>query len=380
MPVSRRTHSLLRLLPLGLLLAVGCSNKLDQAAKARVFSPEEPTPDIQRAGESLQVADAATDGAVWDRLWRMDRLEVTHRIGSHRAHGTAHFKWTLGDHVVDLGEDQLFETDTAGYFHATETNTQDSGLEFIWTEGKAYARNRYGPFHERRTDRAQQDTVREQATSALRTVFELCGRRLHGSPAGPGHFNGRAGTRFTLSLGPAWGPLDDSLVPPPVFGQARTGPHDPLKAGPDPDTAHRLAFDSHEEPVRVSGEILVDDSGVIVKANLKSRFQMFEKGAAAPALLDLEVTYELEPKAGVKIAAPKDVVSLKLPHVVNDPLWFTRTNGATAVHDEEEEREKKIEEGRTEEEAPGSTRSQKQVPPPAKLPPPRRTADQPAKP
>lgn len=380
MPASPWSDLLPRVVAVALVLAAGCSNKLDQAAKARIFSPEEPAADIQRAAESIQVPDAASDGALWDRLWRMDRLEVTHRIGAHRAHGTVHFKWSLGDREVALGEEQLFETDAAGDFHATSTNTQDGGLEFIWTDGKAYARNRFGPFHERRTDRAQQDTVREQATSALRTAFELFGRRLHGTAAGTGHSNGHSGTRFTLSLGPAWGPVDDSTAPPPVYGQTRATPHDPLKPGPDADTAHRLAFDQHEEPVRVSGEILVDESGVILKASLKSHFQMFEKGAKTPALLDLDITYDLEPKSAITIAAPKDIVALKLPHVVNDPLWFTRANAAAPAHDEEDEKDSRIEEGRADDETPSSIRTTKVVPPPAKLLPPRRTTDHPAKP
>lgn len=331
--------------------ALGCGNKLDEAAKARVLRPEDPPPDVQRAAQALDIDDAATDGALWDRLWRMDRLEVTRRIGAHKAHGTVHFKWTLGDRAVELTETQALETDASGQFHASVMNDQDTGFEFIWTGAKAYAKARYGAYHERRIDRAQQDSIRDQATSALPTVYELFQHRLHASIAGDGRFAGRDGTRFTLALGSTWGPKATSEPPAPVYGLVRDGEKGELHPGPDADTARRLAFLRHEEPEKVYGEILVDRTGVILKANLRARFKMAEESRGSPAILELDLSYELEPKA-VAIAPPKDVVALKLPHAVNDPLWFLRSAPAAAAHDEEEERESRLEDSAADDAAP----------------------------
>jgi hypothetical protein len=327
------------------LLAGGCSNKLDQAARQRVFSPEDPSADIQRANEDLKVADAASDGALWSRLWKMDRLEATHRIGGHRSKANVHFKWTRNGRTVELTEDQVFETQKDGSFHATVTNDQDSGFEYVWANGHAFSRGRYGPFHERRTDRAQQDSFRDQGTSALRTVFGLFQRRLHGATLG----DSSKGTRFALSLGDPWGPAAPADLTKPVYGMARVPGKDGLQPGPDEDTARRLELDNLEEPTKVNGEILVDDSGVILKANVKAKFKVAPAQNAAPAMLEVEVTYDLKEDEKVHISPPTDVVTMKLPHAVNDPLWFTHSG--SAAHDEEDEVDAKVDE-RADDEAP----------------------------
>ena len=204
--------------------------------------------------------------------------------------------------------------------------------------GKAFARGRYGPFHVRRTDRAQQDAFRDLATSAVRTVFGLCKRRLHGTAAGTSQLRGRPVTRYSLALGPAWGPQDHNDSPPPIFGQARMPGKDGLRPGPDEDTAHRLELDEREEPEKVSGEISVDRSGVIVKGSIKARFKVPEPQPHSGAALELEVTYELQPGAQ-PIEAPKDVLTMKLPHAVNDPLWFTASNAAAPAKEDEEDQD-----------------------------------------
>ncbi len=355
-------------------LALACSSRTDQAARNRIFSPEEPPSDVQRAAEPIQVDDAGTDGAVWSRIWRMERLEVTHRIGPHKAHATIHFKWSRAGRVVELTEEQSFETNAEGEFDAIDTNDQDSGFEYVWAGGKAYARSRYGSFHPRRTDRAQQDVVREDATSGLRTVFGLLRREAHGSPAGTHDAAGRPATRLLLSLGNSWGPEAPADMFHPTYGLAREPGKDALHPGPDEDTARRLELDTREQPERLSGEIEVDPSGVILQAVVRAQFKVPEPGSDG-ARLDLDLNYTLLPDVSVTISAPKDVVMAKLPHAVNDPLWFTRTSGASAREEEEEEaRDSRIEEGR-DEEAPTGTRAPTKVPPPPeKLPAPRRTA------
>src|SRR4051794_13007623 len=117
-------------MPRALFLAIAlaaCSDPADRAAKARIFSPEEPAPDVQRAQQKIAVSEASTNAAVWARIWRMDRLEATRRLGGHRATTTSTWKWTRGSRIVTLVEDARFETDATGNFHSTLTNDQDAG-------------------------------------------------------------------------------------------------------------------------------------------------------------------------------------------------------------------------------------------------------------
>ncbi len=363
----------LRVTVLVALVALACSNKLDQAAKARIFSPEEPPSDLQRAAETLPIDKLVTDGAVWSRVWQMDRLEVTHRIGPHKAHASVHFRWTRAGRTVELTEDQSFETSADGQFHATLTNDQDSGFEYVWAGGKAYARGRYGSFHMRRTDRAQQDAVREQATGALATVFRLLRRRAHASAAGSHEAAGRPAERFLLSLGAPWGPEEPHDATRAVYGQSRESGKEGLHPGPDEDTARRLELDALEEPQQLSGEIVVDPSGVILTCVVRAQFTVPEPTSGG-ATLELDANYNLLPQSTLTITPPKDVVTVKLPHAVNDPLWFTRSS-ATAKEDEEEDKDSRVEE-RTDDEGPSPARqAPSKVPPPAdKLPAPHRSS------
>jgi hypothetical protein len=321
---------------LGLAVAACNSSSTDQAAKARIFSPEEPAIDVRRAAESIDVDAAATDGDIWARLWRMDRMEATRRIGGHRATSKVNFKWTRAGKTVELNEEALLEVDADGQFHATLTNDQDAGLEFIWVNGQAFAKGRYGEYRARRTDRGQQNTIREEASSALRTVFDLLGRRLHGSPSGSATVAGRQGKRFTLSLGEPWGPAEvKPKTVAPVFGKVRTAGKDvedeatdggtrdsKFAPGPDEQTARRLEFAERQTPEAVSGDVVIDEkASVILRSNVKARFKVPEANGEG-AVLTVSVTYNVEPAASLAIAPPKNVTAPRLPHAVVNPLWF----------------------------------------------------------
>ena len=54
-PPLRTRLFLLSALSLALVAAAGCSNRLDQAAKSRIFSPEEPAADVRRASEEVDI-------------------------------------------------------------------------------------------------------------------------------------------------------------------------------------------------------------------------------------------------------------------------------------------------------------------------------------
>jgi hypothetical protein len=267
-----------------LALLAGCTDKVDRLAKERIFSPEEPAAELQRAKAPLAVKDAATDPAVFKRLLTMDRLEATRRLGGHRATTTLRLKWTRAGRTVTLAEEDRLQIDAEGRFRATSTNDEDAGLEVVWVDGKAFARSRYGPFRTRRIDRAQQDEWRNQATPGLATTYALFGRRLRLAPLGSGTRGGRPGERFSFVLGEPWGEPDARAdVPPVSFGQQRIAGEEGLKAGPDADTARRLDFEQRRVPESVSGELFVDEAtGVVLQASARSRRRRMPSPASPP--------------------------------------------------------------------------------------------------
>ena len=331
--------------PVAVVASLACTEKVNKAAKQRIFSPEEPAADVQLANEPISVSSAASDPAVWARLWRMDRREVTHRIGAHRASAKVNFKWVRGEHVVALAEEYQFETDTEGQFHAVITNDQDSGLEFVWVGGKAFAKRRYGAYRTHLTDREQQDQWRDEATSALRTAFDLYDRRLRPTAGGAVTNHGRELQHFGLTLGEPWGPAEKTKdQPKPVYGFFRPAGKEGLEPGPDPDTAKRAEMDKRV-PDTATGSIDVDvNAAVVMKGNLKGKFHVPAPNGQVGATLELDISYELTPAATIAIAPPDNVVQARLPHVVNDPLWFMGGTAAKDVDDEDR--------GKTPDEAP----------------------------
>lgn len=309
------------------ILASGCTSEADRAAKARIFSPEDPSPDLLKAAEELDVAQASSDPALWTRLLHMDRLESTRRIGGHEAKSQVKFNWTRAKEVVSLTENYAFATDANGHFTTTITNDQDAGLEFVWAEGRAFARSRYGPFRERRIDRAQHDAWRNRATGSLREVFDLYEGRLKALPKGKAEHRGRSALRFAFLLEDNSGqalPVDNA--PPRLFPKVPNASGE-LVTGPDDDTARRIAFAQHKVPQSASGHVLVDEAtGVVLEAHLKGTFMVPDQSngdqPGPAARLEVSVDFEITPKANVKISPPTDVASTAIPHGLQDPLGF----------------------------------------------------------
>lgn len=312
---------------LALLMAGGCTAEEDRAAKARIFSAEDPSPDLLRAAEVLDVTQASSDPTVWTRLLHMDRLESTRRIGAHQTQAQVKFHWSRDKEDVKLAEKYEFVTDAAGHFKTTIENDQDAGLEFVWAQGRAFARSRYGPFRERRIDRAQHDAWRNRATGSLREVFDLFDGRLNARAKGPGKHQGRTAQRFAFVLEDQSGlaPVVDNL-PPRVFPKVPDASGE-LVTGPDDDTARRIAFARNKVPQSASGHVLIDEAtGVILEARLEGSFIVPDQSSDAQpgpgARLKISVDFELTPKTEVAISPPEKVVSTEIPHGLQDPLGF----------------------------------------------------------
>lgn len=309
------------------LLAFACTSEADRQAKQRIFSPEDPSPDIVRAAESLDVAGAESTPELWNRLMRMDRLESTRRLGAHEAKTKVTFRWKRAGAVVALTEEAEFATDASGHFKALLTNDEDAGLEFIWTDGRAFAKSRYGPFRERRIDRAQHDVWRNRATGSLQEVFELYDGQLRPRAEGRVAHAGRDARRYSFVLGERFGEAaPERDLPPRVFPKFKNAEGE-LVTGPDDDTARRIAFAERRIPRSAKGEVIIDDTtGVILKARLEGTFTVADPriGDAVGEEAELVVTVDflVTPKDGVKISPPEQVVSTAIPHGLKDPLSF----------------------------------------------------------
>jgi hypothetical protein len=286
------------LLALAGVLAAGCTDPVDKAAKQRIFSPEDPPQAVASAAEKLQPQEVATDAYVARRVLGMGAAEATERLGPHTYAAEVSFEWR-GTGTVKLTEKRTLLAGpggVAGDFHATTQNSRDQGLEVIRVGGQVYSRNRYGTFRHRRRDRGIAEREREELFGALRDFDRLFHGRMALKPVGTVTHEGRTAWKYDVVLGPP-SALPQAKIPPVKFA----------RNGPDQTTLRRIRFFEQRQPAALSGEVLVDaDSSVVVKARLDGRIN-------APAEGDDEVSLRLTLNAEVsgigkdpKIAAPAD--------------------------------------------------------------------------
>ena len=264
------------------LSAVGCQDPVDKAAKARIFSPEDPPKVVASAAEKLPPEDVADNPRVARRILSMDAAEVTERLGPHAYKATVSYEWTgaPGTVTTKLTETRTFRAGPGGVngdFHGVLENSRDQGLEVMRVEGKVYARNRYGTFRQRLRDRGMAERSRAELTGAIRDVDALFRGRLQLSPQGTVTHEGRTAWRYNVALGPE----GDTGVAP----QALPAVLEP-KGGRDATTQRRLAFFENRTPKSLSGEVLVDSTtSVVLKVRLDGRITVPANTAGGAAEL-----------------------------------------------------------------------------------------------
>jgi hypothetical protein len=286
------------------LAAVGCQDPVDKAAKARIFSPEDPPKVVASAAEKLPPENVADNPRVARRILSMDAAEVTERIGPHAYKATVSYEWAgaQGTVPVKLTETRTFRAGRGGVsgdFHGVLENSRDQGLEVMRVEGKVYARNRYGTFRQRLRDRGMAERTRAELTGAIRDVDSLFRGRLHLAPQGTITYEGRTAWRYAVELAPE----GDTGATPTVL-PAMLEP----KKGRDDTTKRRLAFFEHRTPKSLSGEVLVDaETSVVLKTRLDGRITVPSNDAAGAAelrlVLDSAVT---EVGKDPELVAPQD--------------------------------------------------------------------------
>jgi hypothetical protein len=303
-----------KLVPFLLLLSVACKRSEDQAAKERIFSAEEPVGAAAEAKEPLDARRLADDPKLAERVLQMPQGEIEQRLGPHRAQTRVQFAWFRGPGLPDGGSEVSLSEETTllqgpnGDFDVRHSNDHNQGFELVWFKGEAFVKSLYGPFRKRRTDRTDVGRIREQALSALPT-FDRLARGLKLKLAAETVAEGRKVVRYTVT---GWGGRashKDTRGLPPVQ----------YPSGTDPDTTRRLELWEKEEPVSVSGTVLIDaDTAAPLACDLQGRFKVGR--AAELSLHSVLVTQAIGVDPGIK--APKWEPESSVPHAVKDPLRF----------------------------------------------------------
>jgi len=352
MPFPSRDRTLLLFALCGALSLSGCKRSEDQAAKARIFSPEEPVGAQAEAQEKLDARKLGTDGALAERVLRMPQAEIAHRLGAHHASSRTSFDWERGAPArladggtdssagVSLAEEAQLTQSGNGDFSVALKNDHNRGFELVWAAGGAYERGLFGPFHKRRTDRTDPTVAREQAMGALAT-FDRLARGLKLRLVGEARSGGRAAVEYAVAGGgmlPKEAGPDD--LPPPLYPEPPAGQAGKA-LGPDPDTARRLELREKEQPLSLAGSLFVDaETGAPLAAELRGKFRVASgQKDAAPADLALTLsmsTSDVGKSLSVKVPAFEPDPSA--PHGVKDPLRFLgkQAPGAAATPSSEE--------------------------------------------
>jgi hypothetical protein len=329
------------------LLALSCRRSEDQAAKQRVFSPEEPLGTLAEAKETLDARGLAEDAELANRVLHMPQAEIEQRLGPHRAQTRVQFAWFRGPGLKDGGSEVSLSEETTllqgpgGDFDVRLSNDRNQGFELVWLKGEAFVKSLYGPFRKRRTDRTDVGRIREQSLSALST-FDRMARGLKLKVVNESVAEGRRMVRYAVAGWGARAAGKDERDLPPVQHPGNA---------PDPDTARRLDLWEKEEPTSISGTILVDiETGAPLGCDLKGHFKVAGSSGSGPnAELDLHsvlITQAVGKDPGLQ--PPKWEPEPSVPHAVKDPLRFLRkepgaTPAAPSAAEPEEEGEEESE-------------------------------------
>jgi hypothetical protein len=303
---------------------VSCKRSEDQAAKQRIFSPEEPVGALAEAKERLDAGRLADDPRLTERAVRMGQAEVAARLGAHKAQTRVQFAWFRGPGAPDGGIDVALAEETTllqaanGDFSVRQENDRNQGFELVWAKGEVFVRGLFGPFRKRRTDRTDPERVRELAMAALPT-FERLAHGLKLQKAGEATVEGRKVVRYQVT--------GSAGRPPPAERKDLPKLEYPVQPdggrGPDADTARRIEVWDKEEPTRVTGTLVVDaQTAVPIAADLQGHFRVPGEGGPA-AELDLHSVLTV---TGIGkdpgVQPPQFEPEPSVPHAVKDPLRF----------------------------------------------------------
>ena len=248
---------------------LGCKDPVDQAAKKRIFSPEDPPQAVAAASQKLPPEEAADSSAISRRILGMGAAEATERIGPHTYNATITWEWASNGKNVRLKESRELLSGPGGVsgdFIARMTNTNEQGVEVMRVGGKVYARSTYGKdgagkLRERRRDRGMAERIRDEASGAVRDFDLIFRGRLKLAAQGTSTLEGRTAWKYVVSLADA-APDTGAKLPPLAVP----------KNGVDETTKRRQLFYDARTPRSLQGEVYVDAAtSVVIKTRLDGR-------------------------------------------------------------------------------------------------------------
>ena len=293
-----RTAALIALAALG---TAACSSEEDQAAKARIFSPEDPPKVLQAAAEKLDAGALHSDRELVDRVFAISAQEAAARIGPHQQKAKISFRWSAGDKEVSLAEERMVALGTGGDFHARIDNDEKQGMEWVKVDGNSYARSRYAQFRERRRDRGSSEHVVASAYATLSTFRDWVHGAMALTNAGETTVAGRKAIKYRVALGEAREKALAAPLPEGVFP----------KGGPDADTKLRLEAIEKGRPQSVTGTLVVDAATAVpLQADLQAAVVV--PGEQGESRLELTVKLDVEKHDGT-IEIPKHIEDAPRP-------------------------------------------------------------------
>ncbi|MBN2498052.1 MAG: hypothetical protein JXR96_25910 [Deltaproteobacteria bacterium] len=239
-----------------LAIAAACDEQAAQLGKFRSSQhadqgyPQSP-PDVYALAENDSVAD---------RIHAMSFSEIAGRLGAHRQRSELSFAFVRGKNRVSMKEESLIVQARNNDFLVRVSNDGAQGYELIWTGGRLFARNRFGPFHERAALDGLHLTQRERASRAWAAVYRLYRGRLGFSKQGIARHHGRDALRFSIGLNRKEARLSGTAdFPPAPEGVTRYV----YPVEPSPSQLDR--WRDKAMPQRAAGSLLADmDSGCIL--------------------------------------------------------------------------------------------------------------------
>jgi hypothetical protein len=280
--------------------AVSCTDPADRAAKARIFSPEEPPKVKLAAAQPIDASGLASSPERSYRVLMMGAAEAVERLGPHRYTCTASFEWRRGKDVVKLSEERAL-TQAGALDYALKTdNDRAQGLEIIRSAGRVYARTKFGKFRERKRDREQSERLREDTFGALKTAALLLDGRLSLTPAGDESVSGRSAAKYLFALA-------ERAIVPKVHDGANVPPVQFPAGGPDGQTKRRIDFGEKRSARSVEGTLWVDSqTGVPLKAQLTAQIAAPGEGSEEAALTIRINSLIAGIDQKLEVSAPKD--------------------------------------------------------------------------
>src|SRR5579859_5540211 len=123
-----------------------CKRSEDEAARARIFSPDEPVGAAAEAKEPIDARSLERDSKVAQRVLQMPQSEIEVRLGAHKAQQRVQFAWFRGPGLPDGGSEVSLSEETtlsqaaSGDFSVRLVNDHNQGLELVWVKGQVFVK------------------------------------------------------------------------------------------------------------------------------------------------------------------------------------------------------------------------------------------------